>query len=114
MLKGQCFRIQLAPLGYVKVRSIRLVGLVLSLFCLDQHLPYLRWQVPTTQFIVSVLTYVSGLDWVECCSYCSESGKELKSHFGAIFLKNGPGSKSVTVSGIKFMLPALDHAKIEE
>lgn len=38
----QAVRSQLAPLGYVKVRSIRLVGLVLSLFALDTHLPYLR------------------------------------------------------------------------
>jgi len=35
-------RQHLAPLGYVKVRSIRLVGIVLSLFCLTRHLPHLR------------------------------------------------------------------------
>jgi len=32
----------LAPLGYVKVRSIRLVGIVLSMFCLIERVPYLR------------------------------------------------------------------------
>jgi hypothetical protein len=41
------FRSSLAPLGYVKVRSIRLLGLVLILFCLDRHVPYLRWRVPS-------------------------------------------------------------------
>ncbi len=40
-------RSSLAPLGYVKVRSIRLLGLVLILFCLDRHVPYLRWRVPS-------------------------------------------------------------------
>jgi hypothetical protein len=29
------------------VRSIRLLGLVLILFCLDRHVPYLRWRVPS-------------------------------------------------------------------
>lgn len=38
----QHVRSGLAPLGYVKVRSIRLLGLVLTLFCLDRHVPYLR------------------------------------------------------------------------
>lgn len=35
-------RESLAPLGYVRVRSIRLVGIVLTMFCLGKHLPYLR------------------------------------------------------------------------
>jgi len=37
-----CMRTQLAPLGYIKVRSIRLVGIVLSLFTLVKHVPHLR------------------------------------------------------------------------
>jgi len=32
----------LAPLGYVKVRSIRLVGIVLSMFCLVEKAPFIR------------------------------------------------------------------------
>ena len=36
------FRQKLAPLGYVKVRSIRLVGIVLSMFSLVKHVPHLR------------------------------------------------------------------------
>lgn len=32
----------LAPLGYVKVRSIRLVGIVLSMFCQEKHAPHIR------------------------------------------------------------------------
>jgi len=36
------FRSDLAPLGYVKVKSVRLLGLVLSLFCLEKHLSHLR------------------------------------------------------------------------
>jgi len=28
--------------GYIKIRAIRLVGLVLSMFCLEKHVPYLR------------------------------------------------------------------------
>jgi len=35
-------RHKLAPLGYIKVRSIRLVGIVLSLFALVKHVPHLR------------------------------------------------------------------------
>jgi len=35
-------RKSLSPLGYVKVRSIRLVGIVLSLYCLERHAVYLR------------------------------------------------------------------------
>jgi len=35
-------RASLAPLGYVKVRSIRLVGIVLSMFCLVERAPFLR------------------------------------------------------------------------
>lgn len=37
-----CLRNGLASLGYVKVRTIRLVGIVLSLFCQTKHVPYLR------------------------------------------------------------------------
>lgn len=37
-----CLRAQLSPLGYIKVRSIRLVGIVLSLFTLVKHVPHLR------------------------------------------------------------------------
>jgi len=36
------FRHKLAPLGYVKVRSIRLVGIVLSFFTLVKHVSHLR------------------------------------------------------------------------
>ena len=32
----------LAPHGYIKVRTYRLLGIVLSLFCLKKHLSYLR------------------------------------------------------------------------
>eukprot|EP00092_Neocalanus_flemingeri_P025806 GFUD01027972.1.p1 GENE.GFUD01027972.1~~GFUD01027972.1.p1 ORF type:complete len:457 (-),score=93.79 GFUD01027972.1:300-1670(-) len=35
-------RHKLAPLGYIKIRSIRLVGIVLSLFTLVKHVPHLR------------------------------------------------------------------------
>jgi len=35
-------RSKLAPLGYIKVRSIRLMGIVLSLFTLVKHVPHLR------------------------------------------------------------------------
>jgi len=35
-------RQKLAPLGYVKIRSIRLVGIILSLFTLVKHVPHLR------------------------------------------------------------------------
>jgi len=38
----QSARRAFAKLGYVKIRSIRLLGLVLSLFCLEKHVPYLR------------------------------------------------------------------------
>ena len=33
---------ELQPYGYVKVRSIRLLGIVLSVFCLTKHLAYIR------------------------------------------------------------------------
>merc|ERR1711872_442691 len=29
-------------LGYIKIRSIKLLGMVLSMFCLEKHVPYLR------------------------------------------------------------------------
>ena len=32
----------LTRLGYVKVKSIRLVGIVLSLFCLSEHIGHIR------------------------------------------------------------------------
>jgi len=35
-------RINLAKKGYIKIRSIKLLGMVLSLFCLEKHVPYLR------------------------------------------------------------------------
>ena len=35
-------RSDLTRLGYVKVKSIRLVGIVLSLFCLTKHVPHIR------------------------------------------------------------------------
>jgi len=31
-----------AHLGYIKIRTIKLVGMVLSMFCLEKHVPYLR------------------------------------------------------------------------
>ena len=37
-------RASLASSGYIKVRSIRLVGTVLSLFSLARHLPHIRGQ----------------------------------------------------------------------
>ena len=33
---------ELKPHDYVKIKSIRLLGLVLSVFCLKKHIPYLR------------------------------------------------------------------------
>ena len=35
-------RSDLSGRGYVKVRSIRLMGIVLSLFCLTKHVPHIR------------------------------------------------------------------------
>ena len=35
-------RSDLTHLGYVKVKSIRLVGIVLSLFCLNKHIGHIR------------------------------------------------------------------------
>ena len=35
-------RSDLSRLGYVKVKSIRLVGIVLSLFCLSKHIGHIR------------------------------------------------------------------------
>jgi len=35
-------RLNLATKGFVKIRSIKLLGMVLSLFCLEKHIPYLR------------------------------------------------------------------------
>jgi len=35
-------RTRLAPLGYMKVRSVRLMGIVLSFFCLEKHLGFMR------------------------------------------------------------------------
>ena len=36
------FRQDIAPLGYIKVKSIRLVGIVLSMFSLVKHVPHIR------------------------------------------------------------------------
>jgi len=36
------FRTYLKPAGFLKVRSIRLVGIILSFFCKREHVPYLR------------------------------------------------------------------------
>lgn len=36
------FRAYLKPAGFLKVRTIRLVGIILSLFCKKEHAPYLR------------------------------------------------------------------------
>ena len=35
-------RVSLAPRGYVKIRTIRLVGIVLSLFSLAKHVAHIR------------------------------------------------------------------------
>lgn len=35
-------RTSLAPFGYMKVRSVRLMGIVLSFFCLEKHLAFIR------------------------------------------------------------------------
>lgn len=35
-------RTQFAKHGYTKIRSIKLLGMVLSFFCLEQHVPYIR------------------------------------------------------------------------
>jgi len=32
----------LGSLGYIRIRSIKLVGMVLAMFCLEKHVPYLR------------------------------------------------------------------------
>lgn len=37
-----CFRQSLAGLGYVKIKSIRLVGIILSMFSLTKHVPHIR------------------------------------------------------------------------
>ena len=38
-------RSDLTRLGYVKVKSIRLVGIVLSLFCLSKHIGHIRGNI---------------------------------------------------------------------
>ncbi|XP_026682622.1 inositol polyphosphate 5-phosphatase K-like, partial [Diaphorina citri] len=38
----EIFRTALSPHDYVKVRTVRLVGILLNVFCLRKHLNYLR------------------------------------------------------------------------
>ncbi|CAH1397778.1 unnamed protein product [Nezara viridula] len=66
------FRQALIPYGYVKVRTVRLVGLVLSVFCLRKHVVHLRdMESRVTR------TGLMGF-WVYGCSLCF-----VNSHFAA-------------------------------
>ena len=68
----------LKPHGYIKIRSIRLLGIVLSVFCLAKHIPHLR-NIETQYTRLSVGGYIGlkgavsvrfELYGTSCCFVC--------------------------------------------
>ena len=69
---------ELKPHGYIKIRSIRLLGIVLSVFCLAKHIPHLR-NIETQYTRLSVGGYIGlkgavsvrlELYGTSCCFVC--------------------------------------------